>query len=85
MKSFTDLASFCFFNKDGSLCAPNMLWDNIQKNLLLIMAKLTDISTIVFQGIPKDKDAAFAMGLQAGGDIGNLVRIVLGFKIEWLT
>ena len=82
MKSFTDLASFCFFNKDGTKCAPNKLMENVQKNLLLILAKLTDISTLVFQGIPKDNEAAFAMGQQAGGDIGNLVRIVLDFKLE---
>ena len=80
-KAFTDLASFCFL-ADGGNCMPDAILTNIQKNLLLIMGKLTDLSTMVMQGLPKDGEAAYNMGLQAGQDLGAVVRIILGFKVD---
>jgi len=53
--------------------------DNFQKNLLIIMGKMTDISTLVMQGIPKNAEEAFNVGEQAGNDIGSVIRVVLGF------
>lgn len=80
-KAFTDLATFCFL-ADGGNCAPETILANIQKNLLLIMGKLTDLSTMVMQGLPKDGEAAYNMGLQAGQDLGGVIRIILGFKVD---
>ena len=80
-QSFTDLANFCFFDA-GNNCAPAKLMENIQKNLLIIMGKLTDMSTLVMQGLPKDGEQAFNMGQQAGTDLGSLIRTIIGFKHE---
>ena len=56
-KAVTDLASYCFFDT-GKNCELTKLIENIQKNLLIIMGKLTDISTLVLQGLPKDGEQA---------------------------
>lgn len=78
-KAFTDLAEWCFFNGQGN-CDPSHVMENVQKNLLIIMGKFTDISTLVMQGLPKDGEQAYNMGLQAGQDLGSVVRTALGFK-----
>ena len=78
-KAFTDLAEWCFFGGSGH-CGPEHIMENVQKNLLVIMGKFTDISTLVMQGLPKDGEQAYNMGLQAGQDLGSVVRTALGFK-----
>ena len=78
-KSVTDLFQWCFV--EGK-CAPEHIMQNVQKNLLIIMGKFTDISTLVMQGLPKDGEQAYNLGLQAGQDIGYIVRAALGFKTE---
>ena len=80
-KTFTDLASFCFFDSANN-CSPDKLIENVQKNLLIILGKLTDVSTLVMQGIPKDSEGAYNMGEQAGTDIGSLIRILVGFHSQ---
>ena len=78
-QAITDLASFCFFTSATS-CTPGAIIQNAQSNLLIIMSKMTDLSTIVMQGIPKDAEQAYNMGTQAGQDIGSLIRVIIGFK-----
>ena len=78
-KSFTDLVEWCFMDHSVN-CAPETIMQNVQKNLLVIMGKFTDISTLVMQGLPKDGEQAYNLGLQAGQDIGYVVRAALGFK-----
>jgi hypothetical protein len=75
----SDIASFCFNNK-VNVCTPDKITENIQKNLFLIMAKFTDISNIMIEGVPTDADDAYTFGRQAGLDMGSLIRVVIGFK-----
>ena len=78
-KAATDLFDWCFVDAAAN-CAPEKVMENVQKNLLIIMGKFTDLSTLVMQGLPKDGEQAYSMGLQAGTDLGSLIRTALGFK-----
>jgi len=79
-KPFTDLANFCLFDPAQN-CAPGKVLDNVQRNMLLLLSKLTDISTLVMEGIPKDAAMAFEMGQQAGKDVGGLLRMIINFSV----
>jgi len=78
VKAVSDLANWCLFDQ-GNNCTPAKIMDNFQKNLLIIMGKMTDISTLVMQGLPKNAEESFNVGQQAGNDIGSLIRVCLGF------
>ncbi len=76
--TFSDIGTFCFH--DGTMtCTPDKIADNVQKNLFVIMAKMTDVSNLVMQGIPKNAEEAYSFGQTLGNDVGGLIRIVLGF------
>ena len=78
LNTITDVAAYCYH--DGkNICTAEMIAANLQKNLFLVMAKMTDISQLIIQGVPKDPETAYAFGTQAGMDIGSLVRVMLGF------
>ena len=53
VRSISDLGDFCF-RSGVNTCTPDKVADNVQKNLFVIMAKMTDISNLVMGGIPKD-------------------------------
>ncbi len=78
LNTLSDLSSFCFGN-GKNICTADKISENVQKNLFLLMAKFTDISNLVMQGLPKDADAAYNFGRQAGLDLGSLIRVVIGF------
>ena len=78
VNAITDLKQFCFSGSKNT-CTPDKIFENVQKNLFLIMAKFTDMSNIVMGGLPKDADTAYQFGKQVGLDFGSLVRVVLGF------
>ena len=58
INTFSDIGKFCFHNSENT-CTPDKIADNVQKNLFVIMAKVTDISNIVMTGIPKNGTEAF--------------------------
>ena len=76
--SISDLSNFCF-HSGANTCTPEMIANNVQKNLFVIMAKMTDISNLVMGGIPKDSEQAFQFGQTLGNDVGGLIRVMLGF------
>ena len=78
INSVSDLSTFCF-GTGKNICTPDKIAENVQKNLFLLMAKFTDISNLMMGGIPKDAEAAYAFGRQAGLDVGSLIRVVIGF------
>ena len=78
INTVSDISSFCFAN-GKNICTPDKISENVQKNLFLLMAKFTDISNLMMGGIPKDADAAYSFGRQAGLDVGSLIRVVIGF------
>ena len=78
INTVSDISSFCFPN-GKNICTPDKIAENVQKNLFLLMAKFTDISNLMMEGIPKDADAAYSFGRQAGLDVGSLIRVVIGF------
>ena len=78
INTVSDLSSFCFGN-GKNICTPDKISENIQKNLFLLMAKFSDISNLMMGGIPKDAEAAYSFGRQAGLDVGSLIRVIIGF------
>ncbi len=76
--AFKDLFTHCMKNGENT-CTPDKLVENVQKNLFLIMGKMTDVSTLATKGIPKNSNDAFEFGKTLGKDIGSVMRIVLGF------
>ena len=76
--TITDIGDFCFHEHQFT-CTPDKISDNVQKNLFVIMAKVTDISNNVMTGIPKTGEEAFQFGQNLGNDVGALMRIILGF------
>ena len=78
VNTVSDISAFCFGN-GKNLGTPDKISENVQKNLFLLMAKFTDISNLMMEGIPKDADAAYSFGRQAGLDVGSLIRVVIGF------
>ena len=76
--TLSDITAHCF--KDGvNSCTPDKIAENVQKNLFLIMGKMTDISNAVMGGIPKDAEQAYKFGNNLGNDVGSLIRVMLGF------
>ena len=78
VRSISDIGDFCFHSGVNS-CTPDKIADNVQKNLFVLMAKMTDISNLVMGGIPKDAEQAYQFGQTLGNDVGGLIRIMLGF------
>ncbi len=77
-KPIEDIAQFCFLDSADN-CSFDKLFANIQKNLLMIIGKATDIGTVFLQGLPKDPQEAYNLGQTIGTNIGGLIRILLGF------
>ena len=76
--TISDVTSFCLTNGMNT-CTPDKIAENVQKNLFLIMGKMTELSQIVMKGIPKQPEEAFTFGKTLGLDTGSLMRIILGF------
>ena len=78
INTISDVGGFCF-RTGKNTCTPDTIADNVQKNLFVLMAKMTDLSNIVMDGYPKTAPEAEVFGEKLGNDMGAVVRIVLGF------
>ena len=78
INTISDIGKYCYHDNQLA-CTPDKISDNVQKNLFVIMAKVTDISNVVMMGVPKNADDAFQFGQSLGNDVGSLMRIILGF------
>jgi len=69
---------FCTDAEDH--CNPSIIFQNLQKNMFLIVGKLTDISSTVSQGFPAAAaDEFYTQMYSIGDDLGSTVRAVLAY------
>jgi hypothetical protein len=77
VEKFKPVIEFCY--ADSSRCAPAQLMANIQKNMFVLMGKLTDLGQIVRTYPPTDATAMYDQTYQIADDLGSLLRVVIGF------
>ena len=69
---------FCTDAEDH--CNPSVIFQNLQKNMFLIVGKLTDISSTVSQDFPAaTADEFYTQTYSIGDDIGSTIRAVLAY------
>ena len=77
IKSITELTDYCY--KTSDLCGPQTILANSQKNLFIIMGKMTDFTQLIPQFPAQSAAEAFELAYQMGHDVGVLVRVMTGF------
>lgn len=70
--------SFCM--EDMNRCTPMTLQQNVQKNLFVIMSKVTDLQKLVKDFPAADSEELYQQTYQAGTDVGSIVKVVFNYK-----
>lgn len=76
--SFEDIEKFCYANEDN--CSTTTLMNNLTKNMLSIVGKVTEAGEVLKEFPDPDVENFYAQTNQLGSEIGSIVRTVSGYK-----
>ena len=62
-------------------CSATAILLNGQKNMFALMGRLTDLATAFQSFPPKDPSQSYDLAYQMGNDIGEMVRLLINFKV----
>lgn len=82
--SFVAFSKFCFESEEGN-CAPEKIMQNLQKNMFVLMGKLTDLSELVQNFPPKTQEDAYKMTYTVGDDVGTVLRVLVNYHDKKAT
>lgn len=77
--NFAAFTEFCFESEEDN-CAPEKIMANVQKNMFVLMGKLTDLSELVQNFPPKTQEDAYKMTYTVGDDLGTLIRVLVNYN-----